>query len=165
MYCSKIPRFILKTLEEQGLDPTATLAPALSHGISLLEKTLENPPEGEYAVYQYDEYTGKKIPWRGSTRHTLDPINFEASQDTIERLLHIISVCSTQEKDHLLLYWKTLIEPTVAKTEKEELKRKLQSRSIPPKQPSTIIALCLLRHALLHKNLPPEQQRLTEAEA
>ena len=161
MYSIRVPIYILDELEELGLDPNKEMNHALAKGLRLLEKELEHPPTREWQLYRYDEREGRQEPWDGVTHHKARILRFETGFKLMTRVLRVIMTCRNRSIDNRVLYYQALIEPYLPEhMDKREMKAMLQSNQLMPKQPASIVALCLWSHALRHRIIHKDQNRL-----
>jgi hypothetical protein len=164
LYNIKVPEYILNEMEELGLDPHREINHVLAKGLRLLERALEAPPENKWQLYAYDERKGHQKPWDGVTRHKMKTFNFEAGFKLMTRVASMVVICRNRKIDNRMLYYQALIEPYLPKhMDKREIKQQMQSNQLMPKQPATIVSLCLWSHALRHKALHKDQNRLEVA--
>ena len=161
MYSIEIPRYITDTLEDHGLDLDKEIQRAVSTGLKDIMQAIREAQIEPWQLYRYDEWTGKNKPWHGHTRHQTHKIAFDLSFKLATQAIRVITLCNEREIDPRTLYWTALIQPNIPSDhDHRELKEMLQSNQLPPRQPSTIIALCLWSHVLRHQNIPEGQERL-----
>ena len=165
MYSIRVPVFILDGLEKLGMDPHRAMNHALAKGLRLLERRLEEPFKETWALYEYSEKYGTNEEYKKVRHHKTRMLRFEAGFKLMTRALLIIKICRSGEIDNRMLYYRALIEPYLPESaDRRAIKEMLQSNQLEPKQPATIVSLCLWSHALRYDTIHKDQDRLDLSE-
>ncbi|MDG6220415.1 MAG: hypothetical protein QCI38_03080 [Candidatus Thermoplasmatota archaeon] len=157
VYSFLVPKGLLEAYETEKLQLHGIVSPVVNKALQTLEEALYTPSNEEFVIHRYDNYSGRNVVWRGSTRHDMHFVELPLSEQQHKHIITVIERCTSLDVDHRQLYWSVLIKPHAPKGTTQAHKEMLQSRELASRSMTLLVYAILYGHLLWYQSRPAGQ--------